>query len=97
MILSAYVKTPICFQIERHRLRWLGPVKRMEEHRMPKRLLEMEMSGRRPRGRPCTRWIDQAKRNVEQDRMKVDQMQEWADRYSWRLLCKSQPTNVKTT
>jgi hypothetical protein len=41
-------------QMERGRFRWSGYVKRMNEHRIPKRLLEMKMSGRRPRGRPCT-------------------------------------------
>jgi hypothetical protein len=39
-------------QIVRNRLRWFGHVKKMDEHRIPKRLLEMKMSGRRTRGRP---------------------------------------------
>jgi hypothetical protein len=41
-------------QIEGSRLRWFGHVKRMDEHRIPNRLLRMKMSGRRPRGRPST-------------------------------------------
>jgi cobyrinic acid a,c-diamide synthase len=41
-------------QIERSRLRWFGHVKRMDEHRIPKRLLGMKMSGRSTRDRPHT-------------------------------------------
>jgi hypothetical protein len=41
-------------QIEGSRLRWFVHVKIMDEHRIQKRLLEMKMSGRKPRGRPCT-------------------------------------------
>jgi hypothetical protein len=41
-------------QIKRRRLRWFGHVKTMDEHRISKRFLEMQMSGRRSRGRPCT-------------------------------------------
>jgi hypothetical protein len=38
--------------IERSRLRLFGHVKRMDAHRIQKRLLEMKMSGRISRGRP---------------------------------------------
>jgi hypothetical protein len=38
-------------QIERNRLRWFGHVKRMDEHRIPKRVVGMKVSGRRPKGR----------------------------------------------
>jgi hypothetical protein len=72
----------------------------MDEHRVPKRLLEMMKSGRRPRGRPCTQWIDQVERDVERrgwDCSGVDEMQELADRDSWKLLHKSRPTSVEMT
>jgi hypothetical protein len=57
----------------------------MDEHRIPRWLLEMKMSGRRPRGRPHTWWTDQVKRAIERrggDWRMVDEMQEWADRHS---------------
>jgi hypothetical protein len=59
----------------------------------------MKISGRRHRGRPCTRWIDHVKRDVERRGRdwRVEEMQEWADRDSLRLLCKSRPTSVETT
>jgi hypothetical protein len=37
----------------------------MDEHRIPKILLEMKMSGRKSRRRSHTRWIDQVKRDVQ--------------------------------
>jgi hypothetical protein len=40
-------------------------VKRMYEQRITKWLLEMKMSGRIPRGRPCTWCIYQVKRDIE--------------------------------
>jgi hypothetical protein len=43
-------------------LRQFGNVKRVDEHGIPKRLLEMKMSGRRPMGKPQ---IDQIKRYIK--------------------------------
>jgi hypothetical protein len=48
-------------QVDRNRLRWFGHVKKIHEHRIPKGLLEMKMSGKRSSGRPCTLWKVQAK------------------------------------
>jgi hypothetical protein len=63
----------------------------MNEHRIPKRLLEMKMSGKRLGSRPQTWLLDQVKRNIErrgQSGRMVEETQEWTDRDSWRLLCK---------
>jgi hypothetical protein len=40
-------------QIKESRLKWFGHGGE-DEHSIPKRLLEMRVSGRRHRGRPCT-------------------------------------------
>jgi hypothetical protein len=34
--------------------------------------LEMKLKGRRPRGRPRTRWMDQVKRDMEKKREEMD-------------------------
>jgi hypothetical protein len=40
--------------IKRNRLRWYGHIERMDEHRIPKPVLDMKMSGKRARCRPQT-------------------------------------------
>jgi hypothetical protein len=44
--------------IKSKRIAWIGHVMRMEETRMPKRLLEWKPMGRRIRGRPRKRWLE---------------------------------------
>jgi hypothetical protein len=48
--------------MKRKRLKWYGHAMRMADERIPKKMLEMKLRGRRPRGRPRTRWMDQVKR-----------------------------------
>ena len=43
--------------IEKSRLRWYGHVKQMEGKRIPRRLHETDMKGKRPRVRPRDRWL----------------------------------------
>jgi hypothetical protein len=60
----------------------------MEEHRDPKKALERKPRGRRMRGKPCTRWID----NVEDDLRKMG-IKRWrlrtADRREWGGICEA--------
>jgi hypothetical protein len=44
--------------IKIRRMAWLGHVMRMDEKRTPKRILEGKPIGRRIRGRPRKRWIE---------------------------------------
>ena len=71
------------------RLRWLGHVARMEEVRLPRKIFEGTVEGRRPVGRPRKRWKD----NVMEDLEKVgiqNPVEEWEDlardRRTWRGL-----------
>ena len=60
--------------IKSMRLRWIGHVERMEEERMPKRLMKGEIIGPRKRGRPRRRWIQ----DVEQDLKKM-KIRKWKE------------------
>ena len=44
-----------------NRLRWFGNVQRMEENRIPKRVLYMNLGTTRLRGRPRNRWQDEVR------------------------------------
>jgi 2C-methyl-D-erythritol 2,4-cyclodiphosphate synthase len=44
--------------IRLHRLRWFGRVLRIEENRIPKRVLYMNLESTKPRGRPRNKWQD---------------------------------------
>jgi hypothetical protein len=56
----ASVKIPTIIEtIMLNRLRWFGHVQRMEENRIPKRVLYMNLGRTRLRGRPRNRWQDE--------------------------------------
>jgi hypothetical protein len=58
--------TTITETIGLHRLCWFGDVQRMEENRIPKKALYMNMESTRPRGRKRNRWQDEVR---EDERM----------------------------
>ena len=49
---------PLLLRIERSQLRWFGHVSRMLQKRLPKQALLAKANGRRPVGRPRTRWAN---------------------------------------
>jgi hypothetical protein len=44
--------------IERKRLQWYGHVKRMQDYRLPKLIMEWKPGERRKRGRPRKTWME---------------------------------------
>jgi hypothetical protein len=58
----ARVKKPtIIEKIRLNRLRWFGHVQRVEENRIPKRVLYMNLGTMRLRGRPRNRWQEEVR------------------------------------
>lgn len=53
---------PLLLHIERGQLRWLGHLFRMPPGRLPGEVFRARPTGRRPRGRPRTRWRDYVSR-----------------------------------
>jgi hypothetical protein len=79
----AIIKKPtITETIRLHRLCWFGHVERMEENRIPKRVLYMNLETRRPRGRQRNRWQDEVREDGrmvggEEWQEKVYDKEEW--------------------
>ena len=60
-IYASVKKPPIIETIRLNRLRWFGHVQRMEENRVPKRVLNRNLGTTRLRGRPRNRWQDESR------------------------------------
>jgi hypothetical protein len=54
-------KPTVIETISLNRLRWFGHVQRMEENRIPKTVLYMNLGTTRLRGRPRNRWQDEVR------------------------------------
>jgi hypothetical protein len=72
--------------ISRSRLRWLGHVARMPDHRVPKKLLFSGVSGRRSRGRPKKRWTDVVKVDLKRKGHTNNWFRSCKDRAFWRSM-----------
>ncbi|PSN56624.1 hypothetical protein C0J52_11262 [Blattella germanica] len=69
-------------------LRWIGHVERMEDERMPKRLMCNDLIGVRKRERPRKRWLQDLRRmRIRRWKGNVQ------DRDEWREIVKEAKTN----
>ena len=80
---TKYKSQDIVTVIKIQRLEWLGHVSRMNETRSGKKIFEGKLEGRRGRGRPRLRWIndvedDLRKLGVKRWRTKALNREEWA-------------------
>uniref|UniRef100_W5NL76 ribonuclease H n=1 Tax=Lepisosteus oculatus TaxID=7918 RepID=W5NL76_LEPOC len=76
---------PITEKMRESRLRWYGHVLRSNDTSMAKTALELKVEGRRPRGRPFTRWLDRLKDDVCLAKVTC---RDAADRMKWKNRCK---------
>jgi hypothetical protein len=53
-----YCHLNIVWFVKARRISWVGHVKRMEDSRVPKRVMREKIYTRRKRGRPKVRWLD---------------------------------------
>ena len=51
--------------IKSRRIAWLGHFMRMDEKRIPKRVLEWKPTGRRIRGRPRKKWVEDTEEDIQ--------------------------------
>ena len=84
---------PLLLQIERSQLRWFGHVSRMPHERLPKQAVLAKANGKRPAGRPRTRWTDYIE-DLGWNRLglhPIEMMDVIEDRKVWRLNLKLLP------
>ena len=61
--------TEISKNVQQRRLQWYGHVMRIDEDYVEKRVMEMEVRGRRNRGRPKRGWLDSVKVDLMEKRL----------------------------
>ena len=76
---------PVSLKLRRARMRWFGHVERMGDERQVKRIMNAAMEGRRPVGRPRTRWKDVLQRDLDTSGLSIEEARlECLDRDRWR-------------
>lgn len=80
-IRQLFKEPDIVGEIKSRRLRWTGHVLRKEENSLAANILRNNPEGRRPAGRPKTRWWDQVRKDMR--KMGLGE-EDAADRTHWR-------------
>ena len=79
-------KMEVSKKAQEGRLRWYGHILRREEDHVGKQTMEMEVQGRRKRGRPKKRWIDCVKEDLRT--RNIDETDVY-NRTRWRRLIRT--------
>jgi len=93
-LMTKYKSQDTVTVIKIRRLEWIGHVIRMNETRYVKKIFEGKLEGRRGRGRPRLRWID----DVEDDLRKLG-VKQWTakalDREEWASIIREAKAKLK--
>ena len=80
-------------KVQESRLKWYGHVLRREEEYVGKRVMAMEVPGKRRRGRPKRRWMDTTGNDLSEKELSRKATQ---DRAKWRSLIRHIETPYKS-
>ena len=96
-VLDRAKMTSIEAMVLKARLRWVGHVIRMDDHRLPKQLLYCELSsGKRSQGRPRMRFKDCVKSSLKETGVPPNQLElRAADRSGWRAITTQAENNFE--
>ena len=70
-------------KVQESRLKWYGHVLRRQDEYVAKSVMVMEVPGKRRRGRPKQRWLDNIKNDLSERELLGEEAQ---DRVQWRRL-----------
>ena len=82
-----HVERELSDRVDQSVLRWFGHVERMDEERLVKRVMNSDVEGNRPRGRPRFGWADGVRKALRGRGMTVEQGRQNAlDRRGWEAI-----------
>ena len=74
--------------LRQKRLNWYGHIRRREEDNLSRRTIDMVIPGKRRRGRPRRRWIDNNREDKSKYEMTTDMTE---NRQYWKMMVKTGP------
>lgn len=82
---------PMADMINENRLRWYGHILRRDTDDVNRKVLDMEVPGKRGRGRPRVTWKGQVDKVMKTKEISQDMA---LTRSRWKKLIKTNPTNL---
>jgi hypothetical protein len=79
--------------VKARRICWIGHVERIEDSRMPKRVMREKIYTRRKRGRPKVRWLDNVQEDIREMGIEVWRRKA-QDRDQWRRIAQEAKAHV---
>ena len=73
-------------------MKWYGHVMQREKYYVEWRAMEMEVQGRRKRGRPKRRWLDRVRGDIKEKGLSAEQVY---DRATWRHISSNIEPHIK--